>query len=322
MASETPLRLPIIDFSKPDLNQGTKEWDLVRAQVHNALEEYGCFEALFNKVPSDIRKSTIESMEELFDLPLQTKLQNVSKKPYHGYVGQYPMVPLYESMGFDDANVYEQVESLTNTLWPQGNPRFCTTIQSFSEQVSELDQIIRRMILESLGLEKYFEEHVESTNYLLRVMKYKGPETKESKLGINAHTDKNIVTILYQNQVDGLEVQTKACKWIKVKPSSPHSFIAMIGDSLHAWTNGRLHSPYHRVMMSGNEARYSTGLFSIPKAGYTIKAPEEVVDEEHPLLFKPFDHVEFLGFYYTEAGQRAQSALKTYCGVQDLVLSA
>ena len=67
--------------------------------------------------------------------------------------------------------------------------------------------------------------------------------------------------------------------------------------------------------MSGNEARYSAGLFSIPKAGYVIKAPEEVVDEDHPLLFKPFDHVEFLQYYYTEAGQRDYYALKTYCGV-------
>uniref|UniRef100_A0A0V0GPF2 Putative ovule protein n=1 Tax=Solanum chacoense TaxID=4108 RepID=A0A0V0GPF2_SOLCH len=89
----------------------------------------------------------------------------------------------------------------------------------------------------------------------------------------------------------------------------------MIGDSLYAWANGRFHSPYHRVMMRGNEARYSAGLFSIPKAGYTIKAPEELVDEEHSLLFKPFDHVEFLDFYYTEEGQRCASALKTYCGV-------
>ncbi|XP_008228619.1 PREDICTED: probable 2-oxoglutarate-dependent dioxygenase AOP1 [Prunus mume] len=320
MGSETPPKLPVIDFSNQSLTPGTTEWNAVRAQVHNALEEYGCFEALFNKVPSHIRKSIFPSIEELFDLPLQTKLQNVSKKPYHGYVGQYPMVPLYESMGVDGANVYEQVQSLTNTLWPRGNPSFCKAIQSFSEQVSELDQIIRRMILESLGLEKYLEEHLESTNYLLRVMKYKGPQTNETKLGLNAHTDKNIVTILYQNQVDGLEVQNKDGKWINVKPS-PDSFIAMIGDSLYAWTNGRLHSPYHRVMMSGNEARYSTGLFSIPKEGYIIKAPEEVVDEEHPLLFKPFDHVQFLGFYYSEAGQRAHSALKTYCGVQDFAFS-
>ncbi|RXH69047.1 hypothetical protein DVH24_031380 [Malus domestica] len=207
-------------------------------------------------------------------------------------------------MGFDDANVYEQrhLSKLIITFTIHTG----AVVRSTSK--AKQDQIIRRMILASLGLENYLEEQVESANYLLRVMKYKGPQTKETKLGINAHTDKNIVPlILYQNQVDGLQVETKAGKWINDKPSSPHSFIAMIGDSLYAWTNGRLRSPYYRVMMSGNEARYSTGLFSIPKEGYITKAPEEVVDEEHPLLFKPLDHVEFLGFYYTEAGQLALS---------------
>ncbi|KAL5574618.1 hypothetical protein UlMin_016317 [Ulmus minor] len=313
MGSETPLSLPTIDFSS-QLKPMTSEWDSVKSQVRKALQEFGCFEAQFDKIPLDIRKAIFDALQELFDLPLQTKLRNVSKKPYHGYVGQYPMVPLYESMGIDDANIDEKVERLSNTLWPEGNQSFSKTIQSYSEQLSELDQIIRRMILESLGMEKYLDEHMESTNYLLRVMKYKGPQTSKTELGLNAHTDKNIVTILYQNQVVGLEVQTKGGEWITVKPS-PDSFIVMIGDSLHAWANGRLHSPYHRVMMKGNEARYSLGLFSIPKAGYIIKAPEELVDEEHPLLFKPFDHVEFLGFYYSEAGQRAESALKTYCGV-------
>jgi hypothetical protein len=48
----------------------------------------------------------------------------VSKKPYHGYVGQYPMVPLYESMGIDDANILEKVKSMTNILWKDGNQNF------------------------------------------------------------------------------------------------------------------------------------------------------------------------------------------------------
>ncbi|KAI5337200.1 hypothetical protein L3X38_016469 [Prunus dulcis] len=320
MGSKTPLRLPVIDFSNQSLTPGTREWNTVRAQVHNALEEYGCFEALFTKVPSHIRKSIFQSIEELLDLPLQTKLKNVSRKPYRGYAGELPMMPLYESMGIDGANVYEQVQSLANTLWPQGNPSFCKTIQSFTEKVSELDQIIRRMILESLGLEEYLDEHLNSTDYLLRVMKYKAPQTNETKLGLPAHTDKNIVTILYQNQVDGLEVQTKDGKWINVKPSSD-SFIALIGESLHAWTNGRLHSPIHKVMMNGNEARYSIGLYSAPKEGYIIKAPNEVVDEEHPLLFKPYEHAQFIAFCNSEAGQRGPFSLKTYCGVQDLTLS-
>ncbi|KAL5758098.1 hypothetical protein ACOSP7_020709 [Xanthoceras sorbifolium] len=314
MGSETTVRLPVIDFSKPDLKPGSAEWDSVRANVRQALEEFGCFEAKFDKVPVEIRKGIFSALEELFDLPLETKLRNNSKKPFHGYVGQYPQVPLYESMGVDDANIMENVKSLTNSFWPQGNQTFCKTIQSFSEQVSELDETIRRMVLESFGLEKYMDEHMNSTNYLLRVMKYKGPQTTETKIGLHAHTDKNIVTILFQNQVEGLQVQTKDGKWINAKPS-PDSFIAMIGDSFYAWTNGRLYSANHRVVMTGNEARYSAGLFSIPKGGYIIKAPEVLVDEKHPLLFKPFDHVEFLGFYYTEAGQRAQSALNTYCGV-------
>ncbi|KAH1240484.1 putative 2-oxoglutarate-dependent dioxygenase AOP1.2 [Glycine soja] len=305
MGSEATLKLPVIDFTNLKLEANNPNWEAIKSQVHKALVDYGCFEAIFEKVPLELRKAIFAALQELFDLPLQTKILNVSKKPYHGYVGQYPMVPLFESMGIDDANVYENVESMTNII---------KTIQSFSEQLSELDQIIRKMILESLGVEKYLEEHMNSTNYLLRVMKYKGPQTSDTKVGLTTHSDKNIVTILYQNEVEGLEVMTKDGKWISYRPS-PDSFVVMIGDSLHAWSNGRLHSPFHRVMMSGNEARYSAGLFSIPKGGNIIKAPEELVDEEHPLLFKPFDHVEFLKYYYTEKGQRDQFALRTYCGV-------
>lgn len=84
---------------------------------------------------------------------------------------------------------------------------------------------------------------------------------------------------------------------------------------LQAWTNGRVHSPYHRVMMSGNEERYSVGLFSIPKAGYIVRSPQELVDEDHPLLYKPFDHAKFVEFYRTEAGYKAESTLKAYCGL-------
>ncbi|MED6183107.1 hypothetical protein PIB30_034947 [Stylosanthes scabra] len=171
------------------------------------------------------------------------------------------------------------------------------------------------MVLESLGLEKYLEEHMNSTNYLLRVMKYKGPQTSEAKLGLSPHTDKNIVTILNQNQVEGLEILTKNRKWISYKPFQPGTFIALIGDALHAWSNGRLYSPFHRVMMSGNEARYSTALFSIPKGGYLIKTPPEMVDEEHPLLYKPYVHVELLDYCYTPRGQADQFALRTYCGL-------
>lgn len=84
-------------------------------------------------------------------------------------------------------------------------------------------------------------------------------------------------------------------------------------DMLQAWTNGRVHVPLHRVVMSGNETRFSVGLFTVPKPGYIIKAPEELVTEEHPLLFKPFVHSEFMKFLRSSEG--VKNALKVYSGV-------
>ncbi|XP_038713292.1 probable 2-oxoglutarate-dependent dioxygenase AOP1 [Tripterygium wilfordii] len=296
MSFETPLEIPVVDFSSPDMNPGSSRWDSVKDQVWRALEEYGWFEALYDRVAVELsRKTVLGSLEELFELPLETKRRNVSKKPSHGYCGQFPGIPLFESIGVDGANITQNVESLTTTLWPQGNQRFSKKIQSYSEQVGELDEIIRRMILESLGVEKYLDEHINSTNYLLRVSKYKGPKTSATKLGLNGHTDRSYVTILCQNQIDGLEVQTKDGGWITYKPSSPHSFVVMIGESLYAWSNGRLHIPYHRVTVTGNEDRYSVALFSMPKEGYIIRIPEELVDEDHPLHFKPFDMAKYMG---------------------------
>ncbi|XP_004241719.1 probable 2-oxoglutarate-dependent dioxygenase AOP1 [Solanum lycopersicum] len=309
------IKLPKIDFSHEDLKPGTLVWNQVKSQVHKALVEYGCFEASFYKIPIHLKKSIFESLQEIFDLPLQTKLENISTKPFHGYVGQFPSLPLFESMGIDDANIPRKADEFAQILWPQGNPSFCKTIQSYSEQLSELDQTVRRMVLESLGLEKYMDEHMNSTNFVLQLMKYNTPQSNtETEIGVSAHTDKSIATILYQNQINGLQVMNKNGQWINVEPTQD-TFTVMIGDSLHAWTNGRMHAPYHRVMMRGNKARYSVGLFSVPKGDYTIKAPKEMVDEENPLLYKPFDLHGLLAFTNTEEGMRCESALKTYCGL-------
>ncbi|OMP00177.1 Oxoglutarate/iron-dependent dioxygenase [Corchorus olitorius] len=316
---EIPLRLPIIDFSHKDLKRGTHEWDSVKVEVRKALEEFGCFEALIDKFPLELREELHGALNEAFDLPLETKMLNVSEKPYHGYLGVHPeRSPLYESFGIDEANVVENVQGLSNILWPQGSATFSKLIQYISEQQLGLERMVRLMILESLGIEEYMEEHMDSNYYLLKLMKYAGPQSTEAKLGLYGHTDKNMMTILYQNNdVNGLEVRTKNGEWILVKPS-PNTFTVMIGDSLYAWLNGRLHSPFHRVMMKGNKARYTTALFSILKAGYTVKAPKELVDEQHPLLFKPFTFDEFMKFLHTEAGETSDCALRAFCGVKNI----
>ncbi|KAF3547948.1 hypothetical protein DY000_02003239 [Brassica cretica] len=310
------IQLPVIDFSDQNLTPGTSKWDKVKADVRKALEDYGCFEAFFHKVSSELDNSVFEAIEELFGLPIQTKERNVSSKPYHGYLNRN----LYESLGIDDANLADKVKDFTQQLWPDhGNKRISETMHGVSEKLAELDVMVRRMILESFGMEKYINEHLDSTNYLFRMMKYTPPppvdDDIETKVGLPSHTDKNIMTILHQYQVEGLEIQTKDEKWFKVKPSHQYSFIVMVGDSMCAFLNGRLSSTYHRVLMTAKKTRYSTALFSTPKTGVIVDSPQELIDEEHPRVFKPFEFNDYRDFYNTEAGFAAQSTLHAFCAL-------
>ncbi|RID70793.1 hypothetical protein BRARA_C02776 [Brassica rapa] len=142
-----------------------------------------------------------------------------------------------------------------------------------------------------------------------------GADIEEKKLGLPSHTDKNLLTVLYQYEIEGLEVLTKDEKWIRVKPSH-NTFVVIAGDSLHALMNGRLFLPFHRVRVTEKKkTRYSIGLFSTPNRDYIIEPPKELVDEQHPRVFKPLTYVDLMSFYHTEVGRRARSTLHAYCAV-------
>ncbi|KAM3337258.1 hypothetical protein P3S68_031583 [Capsicum galapagoense] len=65
----------------------------------------------------------------------------------------------------------------------------------------------------------------------------------------------------------------------------------------------------------GNKERYSMGFSQIPKEGYIIKVPEELFDEDHPLLYKPFDGSKYLPFFLSEIKRGVFVTLESYCGV-------
>ncbi|KAK9051237.1 hypothetical protein SSX86_027863 [Deinandra increscens subsp. villosa] len=325
MGSETPpIKLPLIDFSKIYSNEESTqdEWDSIKTQVHEALTEYGFFRASMAGMSPEFASSLFSSLDQLFDLPLETKQKSISDKPFHGYIGNSPTMPLYESMAIPDAQVAGEVEAFTNFVWAHGNPEFSKSIRNICDKLYWLDRMVRKIIMESLGLQQYSDDHMNNTKHLLRVAKYKGVDRDEtdSITGLTSHIDKTTLSILYQNKVEGLELQTRAGEWIRVEQSLD-SFTVFSGEVFHAWSNGLLHAPYHRVMMTGNEARYSLGLFSVPKPGYITRVPDELVDEEHPLLFNPFDYDEFLKHLFTGKIGANKDALGAYCGAKEAELT-
>lgn len=124
MGCEILPKIPVLDFSKKDLEPGTISWLKTCNEVRQALEEYGCFIMKYNNFPSKLRGEVFDCLKDLFDLPTETKMKNRYEKPLSGYVGQILELPLHESMGIDDATSLQATENFANVMWPQGNDHF------------------------------------------------------------------------------------------------------------------------------------------------------------------------------------------------------
>ncbi|PON77946.1 Oxoglutarate/iron-dependent dioxygenase [Parasponia andersonii] len=319
MRSGKEYKIPVINFSEENLKPGSDSWTLTSEQVRHALEEYGCFEVTYHKFTLQLHNSIFGATKEFFDLPKETKMRKTSDRPgAFGYVAANPAAPynkstICESTGIDDPTTVEGAEYFTNIMWPQGNDSFRETLHSFSKLVAELYETSVRMVFESYGVndQGLFDSFRESTFHLFRFFKYKALQTNEVDV-LGAHTDCGFFSILHQNEVKGLQIKTKDGQWIDVKPS-PSSFLVLAGDVLMAWSNDRVHSCEHNVIMKENKDRYSIVLFSFIKG--VIHVPEELVDEEHPLQYKPIDCMGYEVFRSSKESRKFACVIKNFCGV-------
>ncbi|KAL3649420.1 hypothetical protein CASFOL_005823 [Castilleja foliolosa] len=308
-------KIPIFDLSTKTLNPTSTSWLQACKKVQHALEEFGFFIAKYENVSSKLDEQVFDVLEELFDLPIETKTRNTSDLVFYGYVGQLPHAPLHESMGIPEATTIDAVQSFTNLMWPSGHNTFCESIHSYAKLVSELEQIVDKMVFESYGAQKHYESHIRSTTYLLRTIKYLSPDTNNNEnnnIGTNIHTDKSFLSILHQNQVNGLQVQLRNGEWFSVDVP-PGTFVVMAGDAYEAWSNGRIFAARHQVVMKADKPRYCLALFSFNHG--TTHIPEELVDLDHPLQYEPFDNFGLARFYLSGAAQMTESTAKAYCGV-------
>lgn len=129
---QLPARIPVIEFTGEKLKAiaaaggggDSVSWLKMSQEVVRALEEYGCFNAVYDGVSVELHESIFGVSEELFDLPVETKVLNTSTTPSHGYVGQVPLIPLYEGLGIENATTLPAVDHFTHLMWPCGNRRF------------------------------------------------------------------------------------------------------------------------------------------------------------------------------------------------------
>ncbi|KAG8388311.1 hypothetical protein BUALT_Bualt02G0112300 [Buddleja alternifolia] len=118
-------KLPIIEFSEKNLIPGTSSWKSTSDSIRRALESYGCLVVDYDKArlePGD--QAVFGLLEELFRLPMETKMRYTSQRQGFGFEN-YPAMPLYESFGIEDGATLESVEGFTKLMWPFGHDKFC-----------------------------------------------------------------------------------------------------------------------------------------------------------------------------------------------------
>jgi len=123
MSPISTLKLPLIDLSELDGSKpGTGPWDSLQSQVRQALEEYGCFEALHDKMTLKLHNDVLQELEGLFELPTDVKHRfDNPNKPTAGYIAD---LPLYEAFGIGYAPSLGSIEKFADLMWPEGNTRF------------------------------------------------------------------------------------------------------------------------------------------------------------------------------------------------------
>lgn len=101
-------------------------------------------------------------------------------------------------------------------------------VWSYAKPVHELEQMVERMILQSMGVEKLYDSLTESLAYGLRLSEYGAAPDQETAMP--EHFDPTMLTVVCQYQKGGLEVQTRDGEWIDVVPR-PNSFNVMLGEA-------------------------------------------------------------------------------------------
>lgn len=146
--------------------------------------------------------------------------------------------------------------------WPSHFPALRAPADEYFAACEKLGRSILAAIACSLGEpEDFFEPHCSEPMVQMRMFHYPPPPEGQAGLyGSSPHTDYGMITLLAQDPIGGLEVQTLTGEWVSA-PYIEGTLVINIGDMLSRWTNDIYHSTLHRVINRARRDRYSVAMF-------------------------------------------------------------
>ncbi|KAF1843611.1 Clavaminate synthase-like protein [Cucurbitaria berberidis CBS 394.84] len=324
--------IPIVDFGL-FLNGGKEEREQIARELDDAFRSVGFVYLRNHGVSRKMVGRCFEWSKAFFDLPLKTKMlaphppggshhrgysaPGVEKVSQHKYgveeIKKDREIPDYKE-SFESGNVNDSAQP--NIWLPEDElPGFKEFMETYFTECAEL---IHR-ILDALSIALNVPEPgLSSTHshslFQLRLLHYPAIDAEQlsqnKRSRINAHSDFGTLTLLFQDNVGGLEIED---------PHQPGAFcpaepiqdtvLVNIGDLMARWSNDRWRSTVHRVGLPGENRqvdgdrglgravvpdRYSIPVFATANMDTVIDALPSCWDEEGNL--KKYEPVTAWGY--------------------------
>lgn len=254
--------VPVIDLSETDQQ-------LVASAIGGACETSGFFTVVGHGVEQELIDRMYAAARAFFELPAEQKAQVGVVPGAHGFyakagsaaksIGQDAPADLNEVFitcvrGDDSAQLRASTGDVSapwaaRNQWPQSPAEFRAVWQEYTNAMEGLATRLIRLFALALGLDQdFFDDKIDNDMSTIAA-NYYYPLTAPplpGQLRKGPHTDWGNLTILYQDEIGGLQVEQAGHGWREVTPTRG-SFVINIGDLMAFWTGGRWVSTMHRV---------------------------------------------------------------------------
>lgn len=301
--------IPVIDLAP--LRANTDPYGVARA-LHRASREVGFIYVSNHGLPQETLDRARRVALEFFRMPVPAKSKVRISPQHRGWLppGTARMqdgveADLKESYlwGHEDDARQPRDHSLRGpNRWPSEMPALRDAAMAFFDHAHRLARDLMRGF--ALGLDKPPDFFLRSSDRPLSRGSFvfyppQPPGLGSDHFGVGPHTDFGLLTVLCQDHLGGLEVQTPNGQWVAAKPIAG-TLVVNVGDLLARWTDDEYRSTPHRVLNASGRERLSLVLAFDPDP-QTMVDPAAVFGPARPVRYAPITCGEYLERRFAKA---------------------
>jgi isopenicillin N synthase-like dioxygenase len=264
--------VPLIDITR-FANGSFAERHAIARLVDMAARDVGFMQITGHGISNDVLAGLLSAIDSFFAQLPAVKMNACAPAPNinRGYTsplserlsysaGVASSADLFEA--FNIGSTHRQYPHLMlnpadypDNIWPAAMPEFQLGVSNWFEQAARVARQMTRIFELALDLPiDFFSAYQDHSLDVLRLNHYMMPQGLRhvacGQMGMGAHTDYGIVTVLWADPVTpGLQIVDATGRWVDVAPESG-ALLINLGDLLARWTNDHWRSTLHRVLPS------------------------------------------------------------------------